>query len=222
MLEHVLTSSPQRGSTFTCEPGLNTFPRAWAYYGLPWLSHSPYKITGAGRGYKSHIHAICSWSLLGILILSVLKRCVPKTLAFAFGLRLRSKTRCFKTRVLGRRLPNGSPKRLRFRDLRSKTLAFKKRIAIVFCDLSPVLPLFFGKMQGKSRKKQGFSIPTEPLKSLEKKAKTLKKTRNSLQGKKQGNQKNQGKEGQGRLPSGPGLAFRSFAFKIRGVLRLRS
>ena len=41
--------------------------------------------------------------------LSVLKRCVPKTLAFAFGLRLRSKTRCFKTRVLGRRLPNGKP-----------------------------------------------------------------------------------------------------------------
>ena len=33
--------------------------------------------------------------------LSVLKRCVPKTLAFVFGLRLRSKTRCFKTRVLG-------------------------------------------------------------------------------------------------------------------------
>ena len=32
--------------------------------------------------------------------LSVLKRCVPKTLAFAFGLRMRSKTRCFKTRVL--------------------------------------------------------------------------------------------------------------------------
>ena len=68
--------------------------------------------------------------------LSVLKRCVPKTLAFAFGLRLRSKTRCFKTRVLGRRLPNGKPQeRLRFRDLRSKTLAFKKRIAIIFlCD----------------------------------------------------------------------------------------
>ena len=38
--------------------------------------------------------------------LSVLKRCVPKTLAFAFGLRLRSKTLRFKTRVLGRRLPN--------------------------------------------------------------------------------------------------------------------
>ena len=53
-------------------------------------------------------------------------------LAFAFGLRLRSKTQCFKTSVLGRRLPNGVPqKRLRFRDLRSKTLAFKKRIAIV-------------------------------------------------------------------------------------------
>ena len=59
--------------------------------------------------------------------LSVLKRCVPKTLAFAFGLRLRSKTRCFKMRVLGRRLPNGKPQeRLRFRALRSKTLAFKK------------------------------------------------------------------------------------------------
>ena len=65
--------------------------------------------------------------------LSVLKSCVPKTLAFAFGLRLRSKTQCFKTRVLGRRLPNGKPQeRLRFRALRSKTLAFKKRIAIIF------------------------------------------------------------------------------------------
>ena len=65
--------------------------------------------------------------------LSVLKRCVPKTLAFAFGLRLRSKTRCFKTRVVGRRLPNGKPQeRLRFRALRSKTLAFKKRSAIIF------------------------------------------------------------------------------------------
>ena len=54
---------------------------------------------------------------------SVLKRCVPKTLAFAFGLRLRSKTRCFKTRVLGMRLLNGKPQeRLRFRALRSKTL----------------------------------------------------------------------------------------------------
>ena len=60
-------------------------------------------------------------------VLSVLKRCVPKTLAFAFGLRLRSKTWCFKTRVLARRLPNGKPQeRLRFRALRSKTLAFKK------------------------------------------------------------------------------------------------
>ena len=94
--------------------------------------------------------------------LSVLKRCVPKTLAFAFGLRLRSKTRCFKTRVLGRRLSNGKPQeRLRFRALRSKTLAFKKRIAIISLR-------FY------------------------------------------------------RLPSGPGLAFGSFAFKKRGVLRLRS
>ena len=64
----------------------------------------------------------------------------PKTLcsslAFAFGLRLRSKTRCLKARVLGRTLPNGKPQeRLRFRGLRSKTLAIKKRIAIAFGDL---------------------------------------------------------------------------------------
>ena len=59
--------------------------------------------------------------------LSVLKRCIPKTLAFAFGLRLRSKTRCFKTRVLGRRLPIGKPQeRLRFRALRSKTQCVQK------------------------------------------------------------------------------------------------
>ena len=58
----------------------------------------------------------------------------------AFGLRLHSKMQCFKTRVLGRRLPNGKPQeRLRFRALRCKTLAFKKRIAIVFCDLKTSL-----------------------------------------------------------------------------------
>ena len=88
---------------------------------------------------------ICSFVVSMVLVgsakyLSVLKRCVPKTLAFAFGLRLRSKTRCFKTRVLGRRLPNGKPQeRLRFRGLRSKTLAFKKRVAIAFCDLKTSL-----------------------------------------------------------------------------------
>ena len=49
--------------------------------------------------------------------LSVLKRCVPKTPAFAFGLRLCSKTRCFKTRVLGRRLPNWKPQLERGCDL---------------------------------------------------------------------------------------------------------
>ena len=71
---------------------------------------------------------ICSNSLE----LSVLKRSVPKMPVFAFGSHLRSQIQRSKTRVLGRRLPNGKPqKRLRFRDLRSKTLAFKKRIAIV-------------------------------------------------------------------------------------------
>ena len=96
----------------------------------------PGKVSG-GVGCDNHVRNFWKHTLTAQgHELSVLKRCVPKTLAFAFGLRLRSKTRCFKTRVLGRRLPNGKPQeRLRFRALRSKTLAFKKRIAIVFCDL---------------------------------------------------------------------------------------
>ena len=52
--------------------------------------------------FKIHIHV----GMHGIL-LSDLKRSVPKTLAFAFGLRLHSETQPSKTRVLGRRLPNG-------------------------------------------------------------------------------------------------------------------
>ena len=57
--------------------------------------------------------------------------------------------------------------------------------------LFPVLPflVFFGKRHGKPPKKQGFVMPTEPLKSLEKKGKTLEKTRNSSQGKKPRNSK---------------------------------
>ena len=63
------------------------------------------------------------------LELSVLRRSVPKTLAFAFGSRLRSKRQRSKTRALRRRLPNGKPQeRLRFRDLRAKTLAFKNAL----------------------------------------------------------------------------------------------
>ena len=68
--------------------------------------------------------------------LCVLKRSVPKTLAFVFGLRLRSKTQRSKTRVVRRRLPNGKPhERLRFWDLCGQTPAFKKRIAIISCVL---------------------------------------------------------------------------------------
>ena len=54
-----------------------------------------------------------------------------------------------------------------------------------------LLSLFFfsGKWQGKSPKRQGSFIPTEPLKSLEKKGRTLKKTRNSSQGYKRRNSK---------------------------------
>ena len=59
----------------------------------------------------------------------------------------------------------------------------------------PSFPCFFGKMPGKPPKKQGFFIPTEPLKSLEKKGKTLKKTRNSSHGKKQGIPKKKTRKG---------------------------
>ena len=47
---------------------------------------------------------------------------------------------------------------------------------------------FFWKKARKTTQKNGFFIPTEPLKSLEKKGKTLEKTRNSslLRGRKQG------------------------------------
>ena len=65
----------------------------------------------------------------------------------------------------------------------------------------PLLPflVFFGTWHGKPPKKQGSSIPAEPVKSLEKKGKRLRKTRNSSQGKKRGIPRKQGKEGQGRV-----------------------
>ena len=63
----------------------------------------------------------------------------------------------------------------------------------------PCPSLFFWKKARKTTKKQGFFKPAEPLKSLEKKGKTLEKTRNSSPAKKQGIPKKQGKEGQGPL-----------------------
>ena len=65
------------------------------------------------------------------------------------------------------------------------------------------LPLFFlGKRQGKPPKKQGFLIPTEPLKSLEKKGKTVKKTRKSSEGEKTRNSKKtrKGRTGESPIP----------------------
>ena len=44
----------------------------------------------------------------------------------------------------------------------------------------PSLPCFVGKRQGKPPKKQGFFIPTEPPKSLERKGKTLKKKKQGI------------------------------------------
>ena len=48
----------------------------------------------------------------------------------------------------------------------------------------PSFPCFLGNRQRKPPKKQGFFIPTEPLKSLEKKGKTLEETRKTSQGEK--------------------------------------
>ena len=56
---------------------------------------------------------------------------------------------------------------------------------------------FFRKRQGKPRKKQGFSVSSELLKSLEKKGKTLKKARNSSKSQKARKSRKQGKEDQG-------------------------
>ena len=65
----------------------------------------------------------------------------------------------------------------------------------------PSFPCFLWKRQGKPPKKQGFFIPTEPLKSLEKKGKTLTKKQGiPRKEKEQGMPKKQGKEGQG-VPS---------------------
>ena len=86
------------------------------------------------------------------------------------------------------------------------------RIFSVFFRIFPVLrgfpcpsfPCFFGKRQGKPPKKQGFFIPTEPLISLEKKGKTLEKTRNSSQGEKTRNSKKKTRKGR------TGLVFFQF------------
>ena len=60
------------------------------------------------------------------------------------------------------------------------------------------LSLFFWKKAGKTTKKQGFFIPTEPLKSLEKKGKNGQKNKEILARRKNKEfQKKQGKEGQG-------------------------
>ena len=69
------------------------------------------------------------------------------------------------------------------------------------------LSFFFGKRQGKLPKKQGFFILTEPLKSLEKKGKTLKKKKkkgNPRKAKKQGNPKKKNKERKDREARDPG------------------
>ena len=88
----------------------------------------------------------------------------------------------------------------RFEPDTGKMRKMRKALVILQKQPCPSFPVFFGKRHGQPPKKQGFFSPTGPLKSLEKKGKTLKKTRNSSQGKKkQGMPKKQGKEGQGRV-----------------------
>ena len=69
-------------------------------------------------------------------LLSVLKLSVPRMLAFVLVSRLRPKTQRSKTPVVVRRLLDGKPQqRLRFRDLRGKTLAFKKTHCVLEASL---------------------------------------------------------------------------------------
>ena len=87
------------------------------------------------------------------------------------------------------------------------------------CTLS-FLSLFFFLEKGRENppKKQGFFVPTEPLKSLEKKGKTVKKNKEihaKKRRKKQGIPKKQGKEGQGKGKR-KSLIFAGFPMTIAG------
>ena len=75
---------------------------------------------------------------------------------------------------------------------------------------SPSFPCVVGEWPGKRPKKQGVFIPTEPLESLEKEGKTLKKPRSSSQGEKT---RNSQKTRQGRTGQEKG------AFEEGGVLQ---
>ena len=73
-----------------------------------------------------------------------------------------------------------------------------ERSSSISLPVLPFLVFFLEKSKENHQKKQGFFIPTEPLKSLEKKGKKLKKNKEILAGqKKQGIPKKQGKEEQG-------------------------
>ena len=84
-----------------------------------------------------------------------------------------------------------------------------------FWDLPcPSFPCFLGKRQGKPPKKQGFFIPTEPLKSLEKKGKTLNKTKEILAAE-ENKEFPKNKEGKDRVQG-----YRENSRKIAGKLLL--
>ena len=64
----------------------------------------------------------------------------------------------------------------------------------------PSFPCFFGKLQGKPPKKQGFFYPCRTPKIPGKEAKDAQKAKEFLAGEKKGIPKKQGKEGQGTKP----------------------
>ena len=93
--------------------------------------------------------------------------------------------------------PRATPRK-RF-DLSTPSPGDDLQSAVSVCHMAPVLPflVFFGEKARRTTKKQGFFIPTEPLKSLEKRAKTLKKNNEILTRENNKEFKKKREEGQG-------------------------
>ena len=83
---------------------------------------------------------------------------------------------------------NSARERIGRQNLSKKVPLQKGVFALIF------FFLLFWEMQGKPTKMQGFSVPSKPLKSLEKKGKTPKKARKSSKAKSKEIQKNKAKK----------------------------
>ena len=99
---------------------------------------------------------------------------------------------------------------LRGTAVTTETATTAETAKTVFCTLSFLSLFICGKSQGKPPKKQGFLIPTEPLKSLEKKGRrSKKKTRKFLAGeRKTRNSTNKKNKERGRTVFRVGQAIR--------------